>query len=228
MKLLRVGLLCLLLAILSFQASAALAQSCTAKSGYYVASLNGDIDPGAANFLSTAVSNAESSCAGNFVFVLTTNGGDGGSMESMVGSVSSYQQWGGSFVTLVAPQGAFAFSAGSYIAEASTKVYMVPGTTIGSATPIVSGIPTGEENSTMAKDINAFTSYMQTLTKSNGRNDTATGLMVTKGVSYPFDLALKYHVIDGVLNSSSISGALGALGVPASTPINTPGIAPGC
>ncbi|HYB45465.1 MAG TPA: NfeD family protein, partial [Nitrososphaerales archaeon] len=72
----------------------------------------------------------------------------------------------------------------------------------------------------------AFASYMQTLTRSNGRNDTATGLMVTHGVSYTDELALRYHVIDGVLNSTSLSGALAALGVPASAPINTPGISP--
>lgn len=226
LKALRLGLVGLLLVLLALQANGARAQTCATKTGYYVASLNADIDPGAAAFLSTTVSNAESSCAGTLVFVLTTNGGDGGSMESMVGSASSYQQWGGTFITLVAPQGAFAFSAGSYIAEASTKIYMVPGTTIGSATPIVSGIPTGEENSTMTKDIDAFASYMQTLTRSNGRNDTATGLMVTHGVSYTDELALRYHVIDGVLNSTSLSGALAALGVPASAPINTPGISP--
>jgi membrane-bound serine protease (ClpP class) len=226
LRVLRLGLLGLLLVLLALQANGARAQSCTVKTGYYVASLNGDIDPGAAAFLSTSVSNAEAACAGHLVFVLTTNGGDGGSMESMIGSMSGYQQWGGTFITLVAPQGAFAFSAGSYIAEASTKIYMVPGTTIGSATPIVSGIPTGEENSTMTKDIDAFSSYMQTLTKSNGRNDTATALMVTKGVSYTYAQALQYHVIDGVLNSTSLSGALEALGVPASTPVNTPGISP--
>ena len=226
LKTLRLGLLGLLLFLLALQANGVRAQTCATKTGYYVASLNGDIDPGAAAFLSASVSNAESTCAGTLVFVLTTNGGDGGSMESMVGSVSNYQQWGGTFVTLVAPQGAFAFSAGSYIAEASTKIYMVPGTTIGSATPIVSGIPTGEENSTMTKDIDAFSSYMQTLTKSNGRNDTAAGLMVTHGVSYTDEQALKYHVIDGVLNSTALPGALAALGVPSSTAIDTPGISP--
>ena len=147
-------------------------------------------------------------------------------MESIIGSVSSYKAWGGTFVTLVAPQGAFAFSAGSYIAEASDKVYMVPGTTIGSATPIVSGIPTGQENSTLRKDISAFTSYMQTLTSSNGRNATATGLMVTRGVSYTDQEALRHHVIDGVLDASSVRAALSLLGVPSSTPVNTPGIRP--
>jgi membrane-bound serine protease (ClpP class) len=200
------------------------ASNCATKGGFYLASLNADIDPGTADFMASTVSNAQSMCAANIVFVLTTNGGDGASMESMIGSIESYQQWGGSLTTLVAPQGAYAFSAGSYIAEASNKIYMEPGTTIGSATPIVSGIPTGEENSTMTKDINAFSSYMQTLTHSNGRNDTAAALMVTHGVSYPYDRALKYHVIDGVINSSTLQGALTYLGVPASTPINTPGI----
>ena len=200
------------------------ADGCTSRTGYYVASLNADIDPGAANFMSTTVANAEAACDGHIVFILSTNGGDGGDMESMVNSISSYQQWRGNFVTLVAPQGAFAFSAGSYIAEASNEIYMVNGTVIGSATPIVSGIPTGEENTTMAKDISAFTNYMQTLTTASGRNATATGLMVSLGVSYTDSEAYKYGVINGIVNATSVEGALQALGVPAGTPINTPGI----
>jgi len=200
------------------------ADGCTSKTGYYVASLSADIDPGAANFMSTTVANAEAACDGHIVFILSTNGGDGGDMESMVNSISSYQQWGGNFVTLVAPQGAFAFSAGSYIAEASNEIYMVNGTVIGSATPIVSGIPTGEENTTMTKDISAFTTYMQTLTRANGRNWNATGLMVSKGVSYTDVEAVADNVITARLNTTSVEGAFQALGVPANTPINTPGI----
>jgi membrane-bound serine protease (ClpP class) len=205
-------------------ASHAQSQTCSSKSSYYVASLNADIDPGTADFMATTVSNAESLCAGNLVFVLVTNGGDGASMESMIASIDSYQQWGGNFSTVVAPEGGYAFSAGSYVAEASSGIYMEPGTTIGSATPIVSGIPTGEENSTMTKDINAFASYMGTLTTSNGRNATATELMVTGGVSYPDDRALDEHVINGVINSTTLQGALDYLGVPSNTAINTPGI----
>jgi len=202
--------------------------SCNPK-GYYVASLNGDIDPGAADFMGTTISNAESVSACNIVFVLTTNGGDGGDMESMIASIASFQQQGGTFITVIAPQGAYAFSAGSYIAQASDKIYMVPGTTIGSATPIVSGIPTGEENTTMAKDINAFASYMQTLTDAHGRNGNATLLMVTEGKSYTCATeencqALEDRVVDGVINSTTLEGALAYIGVPAGTPVNTPGI----
>ena len=222
MKSVRLVLVAAVLVALAFQAVPVHAQACGVKTGYYVASLNADIDPGTADFMATTVSNAEAQCAGNIVFLLTTNGGDGASMESMISSIASYQQWGGTFTTVIAPQGSYAFSAGSYIAEASNKIYMEPGTTIGSATPIVSGIPTGEENSTLTKDINAFTSYMQTLTRANGRNSTATGLMVTKGVSYPDNKALAYNVVDGVIQSNTVQGALSYLNVPASTPINTP------
>ncbi len=225
LKHLRLLLAVSLLVALAAQLAPAHAQACGPTPGtYYVASLNADIDPGSADFMATTVSNAESMCAANIVFVLTTNGGDGASMQSMIRSIASYQEWGGNFVTVIAPQGAYAFSAGSYIAEASSKIYMEPGTTIGSATPIVSGIPTGEENTTLTKDINAFTSYMMTLTHSNGRNDTAAGLMVTKGVSYPYDSALRLHVVDGVINSTTVAGALAFLQVPASAPINTPDV----
>jgi membrane-bound serine protease (ClpP class) len=224
----RVGGLLLVAVLIAFAipvvASHAQNQSCSTKSGYYVASMNADIDPGTADFMASTVSNAESVCAGHIVFVLVTNGGDGASMESMISAIAGYQQWGGNFSTVVAPQGSYAFSAGSYIAEASNGIYMEPGTTIGSATPIVSGIPTGEENSTMTKDINAFASYMGTLTEANGRNSSATRLMVTKGVSYPVGLAFKEHVINGIINSTTLQGALSYLGVPANTPINTPGI----
>jgi membrane-bound serine protease (ClpP class) len=237
LKSLRLLLVVALLVALAGTFAPAHADGCSSKAGYYIASLSADIDPGAANFMSTTVANAEAACAGHIVFILSTNGGDGGSMESMIASISGYQQWGGNLTTLVAPQDAFAFSAGSYVAEASNKIYMTPGTTIGSATPIVSGIPTGEENTTLRKDINAFTSYMETLTSANGRNATNTGLMVSRGVSYCAEgtptcpSALQSHVVDGVLSATTLSGALSELGrlyattqLDASTPINTPGI----
>ncbi len=224
MKFLRFLLAGAILFSLAAQVAPARGQACVSQDGYYVASLDATIDPGASDFLSNAVANAESACAGHFVFVLNTFGGDGGSMDQMIKTISAYQGWGGTFVTLIAPPGSHAFSAGSYIAEASNKIYMADGTTIGSATPIVSGIPTGEENTTLRKDINGFTAYMQALTLRFGRNSTATGLMVTQGVSYHNSDALRLHVIDGLVSSASLSGALSELVVPASTPVETPGI----
>ena len=225
MRVVYTGLVLVAMALSAMQfGHAGVSAACGPGPGYHVASLRGEIDPGSADFLSSAVSNAESECAGHFVFVLTTNGGDGESMQSMIAAINQYRGWGGTFDTLVAPQGAFAFSAGSYIAQASDKIYMARGTTIGSATPIISGIPLGQENTTLTKDISAFASYMETLTVSNGRNSTATRLMVTRGVSYTDQEALRYHVVDGLLDSTSVQGALTELSVPASTPIETPGI----
>lgn len=213
----------LVLLALILQAGASHSQ-CTSTSGYYVASLDGTIDPGASDFVSTSIGNAEAACAGHFVFVLNTFGGDGNSMDKIVSAISGYQGWGGTFVTLIAPPGAHAFSAGSYIAEASNRIFMVPGTTIGSATPIVYSIPPGEENTTLRKDINGFATYMEALTSQFGRNATAARLMVTLGVSYTDKQALKEHVIDGVVNATSLSAALTALGVPAGTQVATPGV----
>src|SRR5436853_5472320 len=135
-------------------------------------------------------------------------------MENICTATSNYESNGNNnFTTLVAPSSANAFSAGAYIAESSTSIFMVPGTVIGSATPIVSGIPTGEENTTLTKDINAFTAYMQAITGSHNRNATATALMVTRGVSYPCQttsscLARQQGVINQVLNANSTQQAL--------------------
>lgn len=211
----------LIIACISYNTSRA--DSCSSKSGFYIASLNQGIDPGAADFISSSVSNAEAQCASTFVLILNTFGGDGNSMDSIIGSISNFQSYGGNFITLIAPRGAHAFSAGSYIAEASNKIYMVPGTTIGSATPIVFNIPPGEENTTLTKDIQGFKTFMEALTTSFGRNGTAAGLMVTKGISYTAEQAKHLNVIDGVINATSVEDALTFLGVPAGTEINKPG-----
>ena len=157
--------------------------------------------PGASAFISSALGDAQAAGANHFVLVLNTFGGDGQSMDDIVQAISAYESSGGTFITLVAPYGAHAFSAGAYIAEASDEIYMVNGSVIGSATPIVSGIPTGEENTTMTKDIDGFTAYMQALASQFGRNSTAAGLMVTNGVSFVAEAAYRDHVVDGLINA---------------------------
>src|SRR6266705_1345873 len=169
----------LLLAFVFLTIQASLPQKAHAQSNVYVASLDQNIDPGAEDFVVSSINEATS--AG----ILNSNGGSGANMENIISAISDYEYSGNNnFTTLIAPSSAHAFSAGAYIAESSKFIVMIPGTVIGSATPIVSGIPTGEENTTLTKDISAFTQYMVTLTKHNNRNNNATALMVTKGVSY--------------------------------------------
>jgi membrane-bound serine protease (ClpP class) len=209
--------LVILLAVIFLTVQASLPGKAHAQSNVYVASLDQDIDPGAQDFVTSSIDDATSSGIHNFILIINTNGGNGANMEAIISAISGYEGNGNNFTTLIAPGSAHAFSAGAYIAESSTKIFMVPGTVIGSATPIVSGIPTGEENTTLTKDISAFTSYMTGLTGQHGRNPNATALMVTKGVSYDCQTtnscsALQQKVIDGALNANNTQQALIALG----------------
>jgi membrane-bound serine protease (ClpP class) len=211
--------LALLLAAFALSLMPAVVHAQTGSSSYFVASLDASVDPGAQDFLTSAISSAQSMGISHFVLVLNTFGGDGTSMDNIVQSISNYEASGGTFITLVGPYGSNAFSAGAYIAEASTQVYMMNGTAIGSATPVISTFPTGDTNTTAA-----FTAYMQALASTFGRNTTAAGLMVSEGASYVDEQALSLHVINGVISASSVSGALTQLGAPANTPIQTAGI----
>jgi len=204
----------LLVVFVFLMVQASLPQKAYGQSSVYVASLDQNIDPGAEDFVVSAINDATSSGIHNFILILNTNGGSGANMENIISAISNYEANGNNnFTTLVAPSSAHAFSAGAYIAESSSSIFMVPGTVIGSATPIVSGIPTGEENTTLTKDINAFTQYMTALTGSHGRNATNAALMVTHGVSYdcqtvPSCSARQKGVVDQVLPANSTQQAL--------------------
>src|SRR5437879_2680004 len=101
---------------------------------------------------------------------------------------------------------------------------MVPGTTIGSATPIITGIPGEEVNSTLTKVKAAFTTYMQELTKFHGRNANATGVIVSAGVSYGAQDAARLNVSTEMLISTTLDDFPSAIGVPAGTPVHNIGI----
>src|ERR671923_596334 len=224
-------ILVLFLVIVFLTVQSYLPNKAHAQPNVYVASLDQDIDPGAQDFVTSSINDATSANIHNFILILNTNGGDGGDMENIITAISNYEggctSTSNNFTTLIAPSSGHAFSAGSYIAESSCNIVMVPGTVIGSATPIVSGIPTGEENTTLTKDIQAFTSYMTTLTGTHNRNSTATALMVTHGVSYDCQkykscYAQRLNVVNSVLNASTTQEALTAMGA-GSAEIHTPG-----
>src|SRR5436309_7974696 len=207
-----------------------LSQPARASSSYYVAAMNMNIDPGAEDFVVSAIDDATSQGIHSFILVLNTFGGNGQNMDNIILAISRYKDANPSnkFTTLIAPFGAHAFSAGAYIAEASNNITIVLGTTIGSATPIVYGIPVGEENTTLTKDISGFTEFMKSITP-NYRNSTATALMVTKGLSYSCQTitnceALSNHVVDKALNLTSTQDALLAICGSQCGDIHNPGL----
>jgi membrane-bound serine protease (ClpP class) len=119
--------------------------------------------------------------------------------------------------TYVAPGGARAASAGTYIAYASAVAAMAPGTNIGAATPIRLGgnplVPgTRPDKSSEQKDgagkagepadtetrkvVNDAVAYIRGLADLNGRNADWAADAVRTAVSIPASEALSLHVID--------------------------------
>jgi len=180
-----------------------------AENEYYIIHLDQTIDIGAQNFVSRSIDDALSKNYRNFVIIMNTFGGYVIHMENIIKKITYAESKGMNVITIVAPLGAHATSAGSYIALASTKLYMVKGTSIGSATPVIgTSDPMVEQ-----KVVNAFAKYMETLAEAKGRNKTAAVEMVTQGKSYTAEEAYRLGLIDGVLNTTTITGALEELGI---------------
>jgi membrane-bound serine protease (ClpP class) len=108
--------------------------------------------------------------------------------------------------TFVAPNGARAASAGTYIAYASAIAAMAPGTNIGAATPIelraTGALPGGEHASEQPQDaasrkaVNDAVAYIRGLAEINGRNAEWAAEAVRTAASLPASEALRQHVID--------------------------------
>lgn len=105
-------------------------------------------------------------------------------------------------VVYVAPSGARAASAGTYILYAAHIAAMAPATHVGAATPIVLSAPwvgdekTAEENPALAKARQDAITYLKSLAELYGRNAVWAEKAVTKAATLTASEALREHVID--------------------------------
>jgi membrane-bound serine protease (ClpP class) len=101
-------------------------------------------------------------------------------------------------VTYVAPSGARAASAGTYILYASHVAAMAPGTNLGAATPVEIGVGQKEaDGSPMArKAVNDAAAYLRGLAQMRGRNADWAERAVRESVSLSAEEALKQKVIE--------------------------------
>ncbi len=164
------------------------------------------VDPGSAQFMSRVVSLAQSQHAAAIVIEMNTPGGLLSDMVSIVGSITTANQSGIPTYTFIVPNGLGA-SAGSYIAMATNKILMAPGSEIGPSTPIVVGGSALEQNHTQA----AMLDYMTSLAERWGRNTTAVYNMVQADQAFSANDAVAVHVADGTVDS--FSAALIQLGL---------------
>src|SRR6516164_9579673 len=171
------------------------------------------IGPAIADYIVGELRAADTAQTGLIVLRMNTPGGLDSSMREIVSAILASPV---PVATYVAPNGARAASAGTYIAYASAVVGMAPGTNIGAATPVQLGVSpffsgrpeqpaqkngqkgtVGEPTDTESrKAINDAVAYIRSLAELNGRNADWAADAVRTAVSLPASEALKLHVAD--------------------------------
>ena len=175
-----------------------------------VLDIDGAIGPAIADYVEREMAAAAASGDAKLIVLrMNTPGGLDTSMRQIIRAILASPVPVASFV---APSGARAASAGTYIEYASAIAAMAPGTNIGAATPIQLGggslFPGGSEQKDKEKKaaasddtetrkiINDATAYIQSLAALNHRNADWAADAVRSAVSLPAAEALSMHVID--------------------------------
>ncbi|MBI5242060.1 MAG: nodulation protein NfeD [Elusimicrobia bacterium] len=179
-----------------------------------VAEFSGVISPVAAEFLSSAVEEAERRDMDALVLQLDTPGGLDPSMRIIVKAILSSKA---PVIAYVHPSGARAASAGVFITMAAHVAAMTPGTNIGAAHPVMiggGGLPGGgkkeEQDKTMeTKVVSDAAAYLKSIAHRRGRNEEWAFEAVSKSTSIPASEAVAMRVVD--LEAASLDDLLKAL-----------------
>lgn len=175
----------------------------------------GPIGPATGNYINRNLDKAAKSGAICVLIRIDTPGGLDATMRDMVQKIIASPL---PVVSYVAPSGARAASAGTYILYASHIAAMAPATNLGAATPVQIGAPGGLngdkdksdnrrskeakdkadnfDNSMAHKVVNDAVAYIQGLAKMRGRNAEWAQKAVREAASLASEEALALHVID--------------------------------
>lgn len=168
------------------------------------------IGPASADYLVRSLSQAQAQGAQLVVIRMDTPGGLDSAMRQMIKAILASTVPVASYV---APSGARAASAGTYILYASHVAAMAPGTNLGAATPVRIGGPPGTpsddkakggDDETLArKQVNDAAAYIRGLAQMRGRNADWAEKAVREAVSLSASEALRLNVIDQVADDLS-------------------------
>jgi membrane-bound serine protease (ClpP class) len=154
--------------------------------------LNSEINPVSASFVSDSIDRAESRHAAALVILLDTPGGLSTSMDAIYRDELAATV---PVIVYVSPQGGRAASAGVYVTMASDYAAMAPNTNIGAATPIDSS--GGNVGTDLKRKIeNDAEAKVKALALSHGRNADAAVLTVRKATSYTADEAVANKLVE--------------------------------
>ena len=177
----------------------------------YLLDVSGAIGPATADYIDRALTASEQRQAELVILRMDTPGGRDTSMRDIIKRIITAEI---PVVSYVAPGGARAASAGTYILYASHVAAMAPGTNLGAATPVsLGGMPGMDKdqekpkNGTDGEDaqplgakerkiINDAAAYIRGLARLRGRNAEWAEQAVREGVSLSASEALERQVID--------------------------------
>jgi len=170
-----------------------------------VVSVRGPITPPVAEYVERGVRAARERGAGLLVVELDTPGGLDASMRVITQAILNAPL---PVAVFVAPSGARAASAGTFIALAADVAAMAPGTTIGAAHPV--NLIGGAQDATMAAKVaNDAASYARSIAERRGRNGDWAEKAVRDSASLTETQALQEKVID--LVAPTLDALLAAL-----------------
>jgi membrane-bound serine protease (ClpP class) len=177
--------------------------------------VDGVIAPPIADYLVREIGTAKPDQTRLIILRMNTPGGLDTSMRQIIRAILASPV---PVATYVAPNGARAASAGTYIAYASAIAAMAPGTNIGAATPVQFGgnplLPSDQKEKKEQKQsesksdepadaetrkiVNDAVAYIRSLAALNGRNAEWAVEAVRSAASLPAAEALSLHVIDTI------------------------------
>jgi membrane-bound serine protease (ClpP class) len=156
--------------------------------------IDGPINPASADFIQDSIDKTVADNAAALVIELDTPGGLLTSAQQMVKALLNSPV---PVIVYVAPSGASAASAGTFVAIAANIAAMAPGTTIGAAHPVEMG--GSDIKGAMGLKIENFTaSFASTIAHERGRNEAWVEQAVRQSSSISEREALRLHVIDVV------------------------------